>query len=302
LITTARLTKRYGRVTAVDEVDLTVADGARYGLLGPNGSGKTTLIRLVLGLVYATSGEVSLFGRPVPGRLREVLPQVGALVEGPAAYGHLSGRVNLALLDAAGPGGGRRTRRARVAEALERVGLGGVDHRPVRAYSLGMRQRLGLAAALLRAPRLLVLDEPTNGLDPQGIHEVRTLLRELNAAGTTLFLSSHLLAEVEHLCTTVGVMDRGRLVLQEDLATLRAATGRVVLRTPDADRAAALLDGHVEARSDDRLFVRHDDAAALNAWLVADGVRVAEIGPERRTLEEVVLAVTTPGSDRVDSP
>src|SRR6185295_19342169 len=135
-----------------------------------------------------------------------------------------------------------------------------------------------------RAPRLLILDEPTNGLDPQGIHEVRTLLRELNAAGTTLFLSSHLLAEVEHLCTVVGVMDRGRLVLQEDLATLRAATGRVVLRTPDADRAAALLDGHVDARSDDRLFVRHDDAAALNAWLVADGVRVAEIGPERRTL------------------
>jgi ABC-2 type transport system ATP-binding protein len=252
--------------------------------------------------VYATAGHIELLDRPVPGRLREVLPAVGALVEGPAAYGHLSGRTNLALLDAAGPGGGRRTRRARVAAALERVGLAGVDNRPVRAYSLGMRQRLGLAAALLRTPRLLILDEPTNGLDPQGIHEVRTLLHELNAAGTTLFLSSHLLAEVEQLCTWVGVMDRGRLVLQEQVATLRAATGRVVVRTPDADRAAALLDGHVEQRADDRLFIRHDDAATLNARLVADGVRVAEIAPERRTLEDVVLAITTPGSDRVDRP
>jgi ABC-type multidrug transport system ATPase subunit len=302
LITTAGLTKRYGQVTAVDAVDLSVAEGARYGLLGPNGSGKTTLIRLVLGLVYATSGRIELFGQPVPGHLREVLPQVGALVEGPAAYGHLSGRTNLALVDAAGPGGSRRTRKARIAEALERVGLAGVDNRPVRAYSLGMRQRLGLAAALLRAPRLLILDEPTNGLDPQGIHEIRMLLRELNAAGTTLFLSSHLLAEVEHLCTSVGVMDRGRLVLQEELATLRAATGRVLVRTPDADHAAALLDGHVEARAEDLLFVRHEDAAALNAALVTEGVRVAEIGPERRTLEDVVLEITSSGSDRVDLP
>jgi len=305
MITTEALTKRYGRVTAVDGVDLGVREGDRYGLLGPNGSGKTTLIRLLLGLVYATSGRTELLGRPVPGKLTEVLPSVGALVEGPSAYGHLSGRANLALIDASGPssgpGSGRRTRRARIAEALERVGLAGVDRRPVRAYSLGMRQRLGLAAALLRTPRLLVLDEPTNGLDPQGIHEVRTLLHELNAAGTTLFLSSHLLGEVEQLCTRVGVMDRGRLVVQEDLATLRAPTGRIVLRTADPDRAVALLDGHVEDREGDRLVVRHADVADLNAWLVGEGVRVTEIATERRTLEDVVLGNTSAGTDRVDA-
>src|SRR6266540_2651685 len=286
MITTTALTKRYGHVVAVDGVHLQVREGDRFGLLGPNGSGKTTLLRLVLGLVYATDGEIELMGCPVPKRLGEALPQVGALVEGPAAYGHLSGRANLALLDAAGPGGSRRTRRVRIAKALEQVGLGGVDNRPVKAYSLGMRQRLGLAAALLRTPRLLVLDEPTNGLDPQGIREVRDILRALN--------------EVEQLCTRVGVLDRGRLVLQDDLATVRGPTGRVIVRTPDADRAAAMLDGHVEARTGDRLLVRHADPATLNARLVGEGLRVAEIAAEYHTLEEVVLRVTTAGSDRID--
>jgi len=300
MITTSALTKRYGHVLAVNGVDLAVHDGDRYGLLGPNGSGKTTLLRLVLGLVFATSGQIELLGAAVPRRLGDVLPQVGALVEGPSAYSHLSGRRNLALLDAAGPGGSRRTRRARIAEALDRVGLAGVDNRPVRAYSLGMRQRLGLAAALLRTPRLLVLDEPTNGLDPQGIREMRDLLRELNEAGTTLFLSSHLLAEVDQLCTRVGVVDRGRLVLQQDIAELRAPTGRVVVHTPDADRAVGLLDGRVEDRAGDRLVVRHADPAELNTHLVTQGLRVNEISGERRTLEEVVLAVTSAGSDRVD--
>ncbi|HET6214854.1 MAG TPA: ABC transporter ATP-binding protein [Micromonosporaceae bacterium] len=299
MITTHALTKRYGAVLAVDQVDLGVREGDRYGLLGPNGSGKTTLLRLLLGLVFATSGRIEMMGHPVPKQLRAVLPEVGGLVEGPAAYGHLSGRANLALLDAAGPGGSWRTRRARIGEALDRVGLAGIDGRPVKAYSLGMRQRLGLAVALLRTPRLLVLDEPTNGLDPQGIREVRDLLHELNAAGTTLLLSSHQLNEVELLCTRVGVMDRGRLVLQQELAELRAPTGRVVVRTPDADRAAALLDGRVDTRTGDVLLVRHDDPAALNAQLVTDGLRVAEISPERRSLEEVVLATTT-SADRVD--
>jgi ABC-type multidrug transport system ATPase subunit len=301
VIATSGLTKRYGRVTAVDAVDLAVPDGSRFGLLGPNGSGKTTMIRMLLGLVYATSGEITMLGRPVPARLREVLPQVGALVEGPAAYGHLPGRVNLGMLDAAGPGTrGSLKRRKRVDEALERVGLAGIDNRPVRTYSLGMRQRLGLAAALLRTPRLLILDEPTNGLDPQGIHEIRELLLELNLAGTTLFLSSHLLVEIEQLCDWVGIMDRGRLVRQDELATLRALTGRVVLRSPDADRVVALLDGRVEERDGDRLAVRHTDAAELNAQLVGAGLRVAQLAAERRSLEDVVLAETSAGSDRVD--
>jgi ABC-2 type transport system ATP-binding protein len=298
VIVTRALTKRYGRTVAVDAVDLEVREGDRYGFLGPNGSGKTTTVRMLLGLVYATAGEIEVLGKPVPKRVAEVLPDVGALVEGPAAYPHLSGRRNLALLDAAGRGGGRRTRRRRIDEALEQVGLGGVDQRPVKAYSLGMRQRLGLAGALLRRPRLLILDEPTNGLDPQGIKEIRELLVELNAGGTTVFLSSHLLAEVEQLCTRVGVVDRGRLVLEEDLATLRAATGRILVGTPDAAAAAAVLDGQLEARDGDRLVIRHGDPAALNALLVEAGVRVTSIHAEQRTLEQVVLDVTGPGSDR----
>ncbi len=300
MIVTRALTKRYGGVLAVDAVDLDVRDGDRYGLIGPNGAGKSTLLRLLLGLVYATSGEIEVMGSPVPSRVHEVLSDTGALIEGPVAYAHLSGRANLRLFDAAGPGGPRRTRRRRIEEALDRVGLAGIDRRPLRAYSLGMRQRLGLAGALLRSPRLLVLDEPTNGLDPQGIREVRTLLHEVNDAGTTVLLSSHLLSEVEQLCTRIGVVDRGRLVVQEDLAELTRSSGRIALVTPDVDRAVSLLDGRVESRAGDRLLVRHDDPATLNASLVADGVRVVEIGPEHRTLESIVLQRMSGSSDRVD--
>jgi ABC-type multidrug transport system ATPase subunit len=301
VIITRALTKRYGAVTAVRSVDLDVREGDRYGLLGPNGSGKTTLVRMLLGLVYATSGEIEVLGRRIPSRALEVLPQIGALIEEPAAYPHLSGRTNLALLDAAGPGGraARRTRRQRVDEALEQVGLAGIGRRPVKAYSLGMRQRLGLAAALIRRPRLLILDEPGNGLDPRGIRDLRELLTGLNEAGVTVFLSSHLLAEVEQLCTRVGVLDDGRLVLQDDLTVLRAPTGRIVLDTPDADQVAALLDGQVEQRDGQRLLVRYEDAAALNAQLVGAGLRVSSIGPQQRTLEEIVLSVTGTGSDQV---
>jgi len=302
VIVTRVLTKRYGAVTAVQSVDLDVREGDRYGLLGPNGSGKTTLVRMLLGLVYATSGEIEVLGRRIPRHVREVLPQVGALIEEPAAYPHLSGRANLTLIDAAGPGGrpARRTRRRRVDEALEQVGLAGVGRRPVKAYSLGMRQRLGLAAALIRRPRLLILDEPGNGLDPRGIRDLRELITGLNETGVTIFLSSHLLAEVEQLCTRVGVLDAGRLVLQDDLAALRAPTGRILVDTPDADQVATLLDGRVEHRDGQRLLVRHEDAATLNARLVGAGLRVSAIAPHQRTLEEIVLAVTGPGSDHIE--
>jgi ABC-2 type transport system ATP-binding protein len=302
LITTRSLTKRYGTVTAVSSVDLDVREGDRYGLLGPNGSGKTTLVRMMLGLVYATSGEIDVLGGRIPKQAARVLRDVGALVEEPAAYPNLSGRANLKLLDAAGPGGDRRSRRRRIGNALEQVGLAGVDNRPVKAYSLGMRQRLGLAAALVRRPRLLILDEPGNGLDPHGIRDTRQLLLDLNAEGVTIFLSSHLLAEVEQQCTRVGILDRGRLVLEEDLATLRAPTGRVLLDSPDAGQAAALLDGQVEHRDGSRLVVRHPDAAALNAQLVGEGIRVSSIGVHRRTLEDIVLDVTGAGADQVDGP
>ncbi|MGY1855870.1 ATP-binding cassette domain-containing protein [Modestobacter sp. SYSU DS0290] len=301
VIGTRGLVKRYGRLRAVDGIDLDVRAGDVYGFLGANGSGKTTTVRMLLGLVLPTEGEVRLLDRPMPRRAREVLPRVGALVEGPAHYGHLSGRANLALLDAAGPGGSRRTRRARIDTVLEQVGLAGVGRRPVRDYSLGMRQRLGLAGALLRRPELLVLDEPTNGLDPQGISEIRELLLALNREGTTVFLSSHLLAEVEQLATRVGVLDRGRLVLQDELATLTAPTGSTVVETPDAERVRATLDGRVLSVDGSRAVVR-GDPAEVNAALVAAGVPVTGLALQRPTLEEVVLAAASTSADRVDAP
>jgi len=295
VIRTRGLTKRYGQVRAVDGIDLDVREGDVYGFLGANGSGKTTTVRMLLGLVLATEGEAELFGEPMPRAAKSVLPRVGALVEGPGAYPHLSGHANLALFDAAaGPKVKRGSRRARIHEVLEQVGLDPVDGRPAKAYSLGMRQRLGLAAALMRRPPLLVLDEPTNGLDPQGIRDIRELLLELNRSGTTIFLSSHLLAEIEQMSTRVGVLDRGRLVMQEDMSALQTATGLVRVRTPDVAAAIALLDGRVEHRGAEMVLVRADDPAALNQRLVSAGVRVTEMAPVRRGLEEIVLAATEP--------
>ena len=300
VISTRGLTKRFGRVEAVAGLDLDVRDGDVYGFLGANGSGKTTTVRMLLGLVLATSGEITMLGEQMPAAAKRVLPQVGAIVENPAAYPNLSGRANLGVLDAMGPDGDRHSRKSRVADALDRVGLGGVDSRPVKAYSLGMRQRLGLAACLLRRPRLLVLDEPTNGLDPQGIRDIRALLLELNAAGTTIFLSSHLLAEVEQMCTRVGVVDRGRLVMQDRLDALDRLTGRVRVRTPDIAQARALLDGQVEHQDADSLLIRGSGPAELNRRLVEAGIRVTELAPERLALEDIVLAATSSGSDRID--
>jgi ABC-type multidrug transport system ATPase subunit len=300
VIVTRGLVKRYGRVRAVDGIDLDVRAGDVYGFLGANGSGKTTTVRMLLGLVLPTRGEVELLGGRMPRAGRRVLPRVGALIEGPAHHQHLSGAANLALLDAAGPGGSRRTRKHRIAEVLDQVGLGGVGRRKVGAYSLGMRQRLGLAGALLRRPELLVLDEPTNGLDPQGIAEVRELLLDLHRGGTTVFLSSHLLAEVEQLCSRVGVLDRGRLVLQDDMAHLTAPTGATVVDTPAPERVRAVLDGRVLGTSGERVVVRGTDPAEVNALLVGAGVPVTGLALQRPTLEEVVLAAAGTSADRVE--
>jgi ABC-2 type transport system ATP-binding protein len=297
-IRTEGLTKRFGGIEAVRNLDLTVHESDLFGFLGPNGSGKTTTVRMLLGLVFPTAGRVELLGRPMPRAGRSVLAEVGSLVEGPAFYPHLSGRANLSLLDAAGPGGRRSDRRRRIGEALERVGLDWVGRRPVKAYSTGMRQRLGLAAALLRSPRLLVLDEPTNGLDPQGMREIRDLLAELVAGGTTVFLSSHLLAEVELICTSAAIVHRGRLVVQDRVDALLAPTGRVRVATPDPGRAVELasrLPGvELGEWRDDGLVVQLDGTSpeALNRHLVAGGIPVRELVVERPSLEDVFLALT----------
>ncbi len=292
MIRTEGLTKRYGKLTIVDNLALDVRPGDRYGFLGPNGSGKSTTVRMLLGLVSPSRGSIEVLGHAVPKQSREVLQRVGAIIEAPAFYPNQSGRRNLTMRDAAGPGGERRSRRKRVGEALERVGLAGVDDRPVKAYSLGMKQRLGLAAALLRKPDLLILDEPTNGLDPQGIHEIRELLIELNQAGTTIFLSSHLLNEIELLCTRVGMISGGKMVVQDQLSMLAVPTGNVLVHTRDVGDAVATVGGALVKADGDWLTVESDDAAALNARLLSAGVRVSEIHVQRRSLEDVFLAHT----------
>jgi ABC-2 type transport system ATP-binding protein len=224
VIATSGLTKRFrsGQV-AVDRIDLEVPRGSIYGFLGPNGSGKTTTIRMLLGLVRPTAGHVWLLDRPVPGEEAAALPHVGALVEGPGFHPYLSGQANLRRLDAMDQTADPATSQARIDAALQRVGLTAAAHKRFRQYSLGMKQRLGIAAALLKPRELLVLDEPTNGLDPQGTREVRHLVRDLSQDGMTVFVSSHLLAEVEQVCTHVGIMSRGQLVLQGTLDELRGS-------------------------------------------------------------------------------
>jgi ABC-2 type transport system ATP-binding protein len=222
---------------------------------------------------------------------------VGALVEGPGFYPHLSGRRNLTLFDAAGKNGVRATRTRRVDDVLERVGLADVGRRPVRAYSMGMRQRLGLAAALLRHPRLLILDEPTNGLDPQGIHELRTLFVDLVSEGTTVFLSSHLLSEVELICTRAAMMANGRLVAQDRVEALLAPTGVLRIESPDASVAADVLRARrlpVEwlDQTHLRVHLNGEPAESVNSLLVSQGVRIRELARERPTLEDVFLGLT----------
>ncbi|MFD3913737.1 ATP-binding cassette domain-containing protein [Streptomyces sp. NPDC058603] len=309
VIETRGLTKRYrGGQLAVDRLDLSVPAGSVFGFLGPNGSGKTTTIRMLMGLIEPTAGSASLLGRPMPRAARAVLPEVGALIEGPALYGYLSGRDNLVRYDSADPTADPRTRRARVTDALDRVGLTAAAGKRAKAYSLGMKQRLGLASALLRPRRLLVLDEPTNGLDPQGMREIRTLIRELAADGTTVFLSSHLLDEIEQVCTHVAVMAQGRLITQGPVAELAAGTrGRLAVTTPDPGEAARVLKelGVTDVVvAEDRVSgelptggAEPVDPADLNAALVRAGVRVRAFGQERASLEDAFVALTGEGFD-----
>lgn len=306
VIETSGLTKRYrGGQLAVDHLDLAVPAGSVFGFLGPNGSGKTTTIRMLLGLIEPTAGSATLLGRPMPRAARGVLPQVGALIEGPAPYGFLSGRDNLVRYDSADPTADPRSRRARVDAALDRVGLTAAAAKKAKAYSLGMKQRLGIAAALLQPRRLLVLDEPTNGLDPQGMREIRTLVRELAADSTTVFLSSHLLDEIEQVCTHAAVMAQGRLITQGPVADLAAGTrGRLVVSTPDPADAARLLkeQGVTDVTvTDDRvtgeLPTADVELADLNAALVGAGVRVRSFGVERASLEDAFMALTGEGFD-----
>jgi ABC-2 type transport system ATP-binding protein len=303
-VATHGLTKRFrGGQLAVDGLDMVVPRGAVYGFLGPNGSGKTTTIRMLLGLVFPTSGTHELLATAMPSGASRVLPRVGSLVEGPAFYSQLSGRANLARIDAVDATADPGTATARVSAALERVGLLAAAKKRYRAYSLGMKQRLAIAASLLKPRELIILDEPTNGLDPQGTREVRTLIREIATDGVTVLVSSHLLAEVEQICSHVGVMRTGRLVFQGTLEQMRTrGAARVEVRTTDPERALGVLEslGLADIRaSNGEVSAQIGEQApeAVNRALVLAGVPVARFDTPRPSLEDLFVELTGEGFD-----
>jgi len=305
-IETVGLTKKFGSQNAVDGISLSVPRGSVFGFLGPNGCGKTTTIRMLLGLAEATSGDIFVLGQSIPKELEETLPRVGALVEGPAFYPYLSGRDNLMRMDSADKTSDAKTRAQRVESALARVGLTNAAKKKSGAYSLGMKQRLGLANALLRPRDLLILDEPTNGLDPQGTREVRNLIRSLAAEGITIFLSSHLLLEIEQLCTHVAVMSAGSIVAQGSLPELRSlGATRLILEVDQVETTMEILEkqgvgpvtvvGHTLTTAVELGI----DVGLLNEVLVKKKVRVSEIRLERPNLEEYFVELTGEGFDVV---
>jgi len=302
-VATIGLAKRFGDQLAVAGIDLAVPSGSVYGFLGPNGSGKTTTIRMLLGLIQPTGGSQRLLGVSMPAGAGAVLPRVGSLVEGPAFYPQLSGQANLARLDAADRTADPRTAPARIDAALDRVGLLAAAGKRYRAYSLGMKQRLAIAAGLLQPRELMILDEPTNGLDPQGTREVRALIREIAADGTTVFVSSHLLAEVEQICSHVGVMRVGELVFQGPLEELRGrSAARILVRTAEPDRAALVLTGlglTDVSVADREVTAQIGEQAPENVCerLVRAGVPVAGLETPRASLEDLFVELTGEGFD-----
>ncbi len=303
-IQTTALVKSFGSHNAVNAIDLAVPRGSIFGFLGPNGSGKTTTIRMLLGLAEPTSGQISLLGHAIPTAAQEALPHVGALVEGPAFYPYLSGRENLIRFDSADSNADPKTRAERVDAALARVGLMQAAEKKVHAYSLGMKQRLGIANALLQPRQLLILDEPTNGLDPQGTREVRTLVRDLASQGITIFISSHLLLEIEQICTHLAVMSAGNLVAQGSIEELSfSEILNLNLRTPDIDNAIATLNSlDIEGRNENGIIkanLLHNFIAAEDIVdaLVKSKVRIQGFTLEAPQLEERFVSLTGEGFD-----
>ncbi len=294
VLRTVGLTRRYGKITAVDNLDLIVKRGQVFGFLGPNGSGKTTTIGMVLGLLRPTGGHVELFGIDTRRDLTSPLRRVGSVLEGASAYPHLSGRDNLrvwAMIAGGVPDG-------RIDEMLSLVGLASRARSKSRTYSLGMRQRLAIAAALLIDPDFIVMDEPTNGLDPAGMREIRQLIRELGAMGKTIFVSSHLLGEVEHMCDHVAILKSGKLLMQGEVGSLIAQGTALELQTTDADRAEAVLASLEFVKSVTREGVRlvvetsGDHAVDVSRALAQQDIYLSELRPRQSTLEDVFLEVT----------
>jgi ABC-2 type transport system ATP-binding protein len=297
-VQTVGLTKRFGDRTAVDEVSLIVPRGTAYGFLGHNGAGKTTLIRMLLGLTRASAGSASVLGLPVPDERAQALARVGAIVEEPSFYPHLTGHENLKIAAAIR---GPETRK-RIDQALHRVGLDKRSGDRVGTYSLGMRQRLGVARCLLSDPELLVLDEPMNGLDPGGMLDMRRMIRALvEEEGRTVFISSHLLDEVEKTCDVAAIIDGGRVIAQGSIEELVAdEAGELVIECDDTERALTVLadDPTVRELRNEHgtlrmTLIAREQAGEINSRLVAAGVVVTRLAPARRSLEERFLEMTT---------
>jgi ABC-2 type transport system ATP-binding protein len=302
-VRTSALAKTFGSQWAVAGIDMEVPTGAVYGFLGPNGSGKTTTIRMLLGLVQPTAGQIELLGCRVPARVVDALPRVGSLVEGPAFHPYLSGRANLLRLDAVDRTADPATARRRVDAALERVGLTAAAGKRFRAYSLGMRQRLAIAGALLTPKDLLVLDEPTNGLDPQGTREVRSLIGSLAQDGATVLVSSHLLSEVEQVCSHIGIMHAGKLLAQgtaDDIRSAHETEARVESDQP-AEAARIMTElGLTDVRVERRRAVGRLGSVApekVVAACVHAGLAVTGYVVDAPRLEDIFVALTGEGFD-----
>lgn len=316
IISTSRLTKAFGKLVAVNDLHLEVMQGDVFGFLGPNGSGKTTTIRMLLGLIRPTAGRVVIFGMDTAYQLPAILQRVGAIVETPVFYPYLSGRDNLLAVAAASGMQSGKGNRHRVEEVLELVELRAQVNMAYRKYSLGMKQRLGIAAALLTDPELVMLDEPTNGLDPSGMFEIRQLIQRLAELGKTIFLSSHLLNEVQQVCNRVAILQRGNLIKQGNVGELLRASQQVLVRlnaSEETQEALAALRGARERGADWigaivvepnrqgeptlRIDAPKARSAEINALLAANNLFAAELHPYEGSLEEIFLQLTTPNTN-----
>lgn len=300
IISTSHLSKKYGSVLRVSDLDLRVPEGCIYGFLGPNGAGKSTTLKMILGLVRPTAGDIAVFGEPMTRRNRlAILKQVGSLIESPSYYGHLSGEENLRIVQTM-----RGVPEKNIREVLEIVRLTDAKDKRAAHYSLGMKQRLGLAAALLGYPRLLILDEPTNGLDPAGIQEMRELIKELpQRFGMTVVVSSHLLAEIDQMADHVGIIREGELVFQDSLTALHSRSKHhLALRTTDNLHAQAILRErrlHVSEGEDGYLvlpLMNDDTTAALAELLVTNSIGVLRLEERQKSLEDIFLELTGKGA------
>ncbi|RYY97825.1 MAG: ATP-binding cassette domain-containing protein [Chitinophagaceae bacterium] len=296
LLRTTGLCYHYSRgVQTLFDINLRVERGSIYGFLGPNGSGKTTTLSLLLGLLHSQQGEIEIFGQSLRGNREAILGRIGSLIETPSLYGHLSARENLEVYRAT-----YGASKARVDEVLEVVGLADTGKKLAKKFSLGMKQRLSIALALLPNPELLILDEPSNGLDPAGIIELRALVKKLNREhGMTILISSHLLGEIEKMVTHVGIIYKGKMLFQGPLSGLQQFQQRgtrLLLRTSDNEAAVGLLAGHAPERSGDAVSVAFDgmgQVAAINRTLTGHGLDVYLLHPKESDLEQLFIDLTT---------